>query len=151
MLIVFSTDFVHKASHGRSTPCLGGSFVSLNGELGMLLVPFCISALGALADRGVRTPTSTPLPSTPQHTHQAEEDRLIRVPTQQPIHQPPTCPEQLTRQTHKALHQCLELQPQHPPLLLALSPLPAARLFREAQGPPRLEVPGQRRHHHVRP
>src|SRR4051812_5012780 len=90
---------------------------------------FCRVALGAAADRSIRTPTSRAATSTAQHVQQAEEDRLVRVPPQQAIDQFPTGPEDLARQTHEGIHERLELRPEHPSLLRLVPFLPPARLL----------------------
>jgi len=82
---------------------------------------------------------------------QAEENGQVRVPTQQAIDQLTTRLDDLARQEHERIQERPELQLQHTLLLLAVTLLPATRLRRQRQGPPRLEVPGQCRHHHVRP
>jgi hypothetical protein len=50
---------------------------------------FCMVAFGARRDRSIRTPTSRMSTSTLQRVHEAEEDRLVRIPSQQPIDQLP--------------------------------------------------------------
>src|SRR5215211_8046275 len=107
---------------------------------------FCRVAPGAVTDRSIRTPTSGSAPSTPEYADQPEEDRLVRVPGQQPIDQLAPGTQDLTWQPHKRLHERLELQPQHPTLVRAVLLVPAARRLRQGQRPPRLQVPRQRRH-----
>src|ERR1700676_3712704 len=91
---------------------------------------FCRVALGAAADRSIQTPTSRIAASTPQHVQQAEEDRLVRIPAQQAIDQLPASTENLARQTHKGIHERLELHPQHPTLLRLVLAVPATRPLR---------------------
>src|SRR5215471_21208591 len=103
---------------------------------------FCSVALEAVGDRSVQTPTSKRLPSATQHAYQAEEDRLIGIPPQQAIDQLATSTENLARQTHKGIHERLELQPQHPTLLRLMLWVPTARPLGQVQGPPGFKVPG---------
>ena len=58
--------------------------------------------------------------STTQNVEQAEEDRLPRVPGQQPIDQPATGADNLTRQTHKGIHKGLEFHREDRLLLFAV-------------------------------
>src|SRR5271165_5230596 len=111
----------------------------------------CAAAFAAVVDRSVHTPTSVLHPSTTQRGRQTEEDRQVWVPTQQPIHQFATCPNHLARQTHERIYASLELQPQHPRLLLTAFLSPASPGLRQGQRPPRLQIPRQGRHHHVCP
>src|SRR3954447_11614409 len=69
---------------------------------------FCRVALGAAADRSIRTPTSGNTTSTPQHADQAEEDRLVRIPPEQAVDQFPPRANDLARQPHEYLHERLE-------------------------------------------
>src|SRR5438270_13340389 len=100
-------------------------------------------ARGAAAGRTIRTPTSWPAASTPQHVHQAEEDRLVRVPPQQPVDQLAAAADDLARQAHEGVDERLELHPQEPALLRLVLALPPARPLRQRQRPPRLQVPRQ--------
>src|ERR1017187_6047496 len=68
----------------------------------------------------IRTPTSCMPASASQHVHQAEEDRLVRIPAQQAIDQLAAGADDLTRQTHKSVHERLEFQPQPPAFLRAV-------------------------------
>ena len=52
-------------------------------NVGIAHTLFCSVALGAVADRSIRTPTSWMPASASQHVHQTEEDRLVRIPAQQ--------------------------------------------------------------------
>src|SRR3954470_9235371 len=78
-------------------------------RLGMAHALFCKVALGAVADRGIRTPTSRRSASTPQDFYQTKEDRLIRIPAQQAIDQLPAAADNLAGQPHKGIHKGLEL------------------------------------------
>jgi len=49
-----------------------------------------------------------------QHSDESEEDSLVRIPRQDSIDQASASADQLTRQTYERLHECLELQSQHP-------------------------------------
>src|SRR6516225_4295943 len=100
-----------------SRPCRGKKS-SLDCDSLMTHSPSCAAALVAGGDRGLPTPTSVAHTSTTQRGCQAEEDRQVRVPTQQPIHQLPARPKHLARQAHERAQERLELQPQHPRLLL---------------------------------
>jgi hypothetical protein len=75
----------------------------------MLTSLLCGVALGVAADRRMQTPTSGASCSTAQAFHQAEEDRQVRVPAQQPVNQPPTGPYQLARQPYESIDERLEL------------------------------------------
>src|SRR5579864_7897448 len=76
--------------------------------------PCCPMAPVAAADRSIRTPTSSLHPSTTHDRQHTEEDRLVGIPRQQPVHQPATRPYDLARQTHKGIDKRLEFQTQHP-------------------------------------
>ena len=115
------------------------------------VLSICMVAFGAAADRSVQTPTSCWSWSTAQHRRQTEEDRLIGIPRQQAIHQPPTATHQLTGQPHKGVHESFEFDLQHPGLVLAVFRAPTTRRFRQRQRPPGFQVPCQRRHDHVGP
>src|SRR5262249_59141399 len=97
----------------------------------------------AVRDRSVRTPTSWFCFSTTEYRYHAEEDPLIGIPRQQPIHQPPARPHDLTGQPHKGIGERLELQTQHPALLGPVLLLPPPRYRWQGQRPPRLQVPRQ--------
>src|SRR5512145_1025074 len=112
---------------------------------------FCGVALGVGGYRSIPTPTSLLHRSTTQRGYHAEEDPLMRIPRQQTIDQPMSTTHDLARQTHERIRECLELQTQHPTLLLPLLLLLPTRFLRQGQPEPRLQVPRQRRHHHVRP
>lgn len=62
--------------------------------------------------------------STTQLIYQAEQDRQVRVPRQQPVHPPSPRPHQLAGQPHEGVQERLELQPQHPTLLRSVLLLP---------------------------
>src|SRR5262245_36116553 len=104
---------------------------------------FCRAALGAAADRSIRTPTSGISASTPQHVQQAEEDRLVPIPPQQAVDQLPARTDDLARQAYEGMDEGLELYPQHPALLCRVLALPPTRPLRQHQAPPGLQVPGQ--------
>src|SRR4029077_2353693 len=103
--------------------------------------PFCRVALDAVGDRSIRTPTSRSRASTTQYIKEAEQDRLIRIQAQQAIDQLAAGADNLARQTHKGIHERLELQPQRPALLRLMLVVPTARWLGQAQRPPRFQVP----------
>src|SRR5271169_1546923 len=119
------------------------AILGARGDASMATLPFCGAALGAVADRRIRTPTSVGFSSATQVLDQAEENWQVRVPRQQPVHQAPPRLHDLARQPHKSVDERPELQPQHPTLLGAMLLLPATSLLRQQQRPPRLQVPGQ--------
>src|SRR5215472_14376604 len=97
--------------------CYLGSRLALSRlVLSMAHVSFCRAALGARGDRGIRTPTSGWPRSTTQHAQQPKEDRLVRIPRQQPVDELPPGAHQLAGQTHERLDKRLELQTEHPTL-----------------------------------
>src|SRR6266481_5709843 len=102
----------------------------------MAHLPSCTLALGAVADRGLPTPTSLLPRSTTQRTHQPEENPHVRIPTQQSIHQLSPRPNHLARQTNEGIHERLELQTQHPFLVLTTTLRLAPPPFRQRQRPP---------------
>jgi len=130
-------------------PILAGACVLAAASLGaMAVAPDLVwltaaaVALGAAADRDIPIPTSRALPSTTQRGHQAPKDGLMGIPRQQAIHQSPARAHNLARQPHERLHERLELQPQHPALLVPVALLPTPRRYRQQQAPPSLEIPG---------
>src|SRR5262245_52020281 len=60
-----------------------------------IVLPFCITAQGAVVDRSIRTPISRTNCSTPERGDQTEEDPLMRVPGQQTVDQPAPAADQL--------------------------------------------------------
>ena len=80
----------------------------------MCSIPFCVVALGAVADRRVRTPTSvvfsTAAPPSGRKSAGAGSTTAIGTPS-------PPRPHDLARQWHEGVHERLELQPQHPAFL----------------------------------
>ena len=52
-----------------------------NLDIRMTHARFCMVAFGARRDRSIRTPTSRMSTSTLQHVHEAEEDRLVWIPS----------------------------------------------------------------------
>src|SRR5262249_43265504 len=67
--------------------------------------------------------------STAQDVHQPKEDRLMRIPGQDAIHQLAAGADDLAWQTDKRIHKGFELQPQHPTLLGLMFFLPTPRLL----------------------
>src|SRR5215468_8309871 len=86
---------------------------------------FCGTAFGVHRYRSIRTATSWRCASAAQRRHYPEEDPLLRVPRQQPIQKATARPHDLARQTHEGVDERLELQTQHPGLLLVVTCLPA--------------------------
>src|SRR5262245_17120612 len=88
------------------------------------------------ADRGIRTPTSSPpssQPAAPEPLHQPQQRTLPRVPHQQPIDQPPAAPHHLARQLDHRGAERRELHPQPTPPLGPVR-LGLLRLLRQQQG-----------------
>ncbi len=71
-----------------SVPLRGSSVASTQHTVFVVHLLVCPGAQGAVGDRSIRTPTSWMPASALQHIHQAEEDRLVRIPRQQAIDQP---------------------------------------------------------------
>ena len=110
---------------------------------GLLLAPWRIGASG-LRLQGCRR----------QHRNTSTRRKKIGwcgFQPSKPIDQLPAAADDLAGQPHEGVHERLELQPQHPAFLRPVLLLPAARLLRQRQRPPGLQVPGQGRHHHVGP
>ena len=108
----------------------------------------------AYTDRGIRTPTSgtghLAQPALVQPLDQSEEDSLPRVPGQQPVDQPSSAPHDLAWHLDESRTERREFHPQELSFLVLVFRL-VPRRYRNQQGTPGLEAPGQRPHHHVRP
>src|SRR5277367_2122943 len=81
-----------------------------------LSVSFCSVAWNANWDRSIQTPTSIVAASATQRVEQAEEDRLVRIVRQHPIHDSPCLFHNLARDRHHRVDERLELDAQQPGL-----------------------------------
>ena len=89
---------------------LAGCWVAIGLALSIVLIFLQSIALGAAADRSIRTPTSKTAASTVQCIDQAEKRRLVWVVSQNTQDQAARLSYQLARDGDHGIDECFELQ-----------------------------------------
>src|SRR5437870_5187281 len=105
-----------------------------------------LSWFGANSDRDIHIPTSEGLPSgqfeLAEPLHASQQQRHMRIPTEQTKQQAPPTADQLARYQQKRTQELLELHRQQQHLVLAP---------RLQQPEPGLQTPGQQTDRHISP